>query len=179
MKKKKIEFIIEYYDGLDWVSTEGPFSDFSEAVRYACNDWSHYTNTEKKSHSIEIYKQETLYDDNNEPIESKIILGEENEHFDVGQGSFMFDEKSYNIEDIDEYFTENDCSFNDIATVDFTSYRLGIDHFKKYIYTIYKAVGKDGKEYDVAITHDLLDGIMSSDSDAYTSELELEIQAAK
>ena len=179
MEKRKIEFFIAYYHRQDWMHTEGPFDDFTEAASYACNDWSYYTDIEKRSRSIEIYKQETFYDDNNEPIESEIINEEENEKFKVGQGYFMFDEKKYHIWDIDEYFTENDCSFDDIATVDFTSYRLGIDHFEKYIYTIYKAIGKDGKEYEVAITHDLLDGIMNSDSDAYTSEMDLEIQAAK
>lgn len=177
--EKKFEFFVLRKQKEEWLDTDGPFKDFIEAASYACNDWSCYSDFEKKTRSIEIYKQETIYDDDNDPIESEIINEEENEKFKVGQGYFMFDEKKYHIWDIDEYFTENDCSFDDIATVDFTSYRLGIDHFEKYIYTIYKAVGKDGKEYEVAITHDLLDGIMSSDLDAYTSDMDLEIQAAK
>ena len=177
--EKRFEFYVLRQKREEWLDTDGPFDDFIEAFNYACRDWNNLSAYDKKNNSIEIYKQETLYDDDNEPVESEIVVEKEDEQFKVGQGYFMFDNKKYHKWDIDEYFTENDCSFDDIATVDFTSYRLGIDHFEKYIYTIYKAIGKDGKEYEVAITHDLLDGIMSSDLDAYTSEMDLEIQAAK
>lgn len=176
---KRFNFYVERKHNEDWLDTEGPFEDFAEAYNCACDDWSHLADIEKKSYLIQIYKEATLYDDDNEPVESEIVVEAENEQFSVGQGYFMLDGKKYHKCDIEEYFNENDCNIKDMASIDYTSYRLGIDHFEKYVYTIYKAVGKDGRDYEVAITHDLIDGIMCSDLDAYTSEMNQEVQLAK
>lgn len=177
--EKRFEFYVLRKQREDWLDAEGPFEDFIDAYNCACDEWNCLSDIDKRSRSIEIFKQETLFDDNNEPVEGNMVVEEENEQFKVGQGYFMFDEKKYHIWDIDEYFSENDFSIKDMESIDYTSYRLGKDQYEKYIYTIYKAVGKDGRAYEVAISHDLSDGIMSSDLDAYTSEIDQEVQLAK
>ena len=176
--KKKVEFDVHYIYRDDYIDILGSYENFIDAYNCACKKWNSLTDTEKKSRIIEICKKETLYNEDNEPIESNIIT-EDYEQFSVGYGYFMLDGKEYHIFDIDEYFSENDYSIKDLSSIDYTSYALGKDQYEKYIYTIYKAVGKDGRNYEVAIAHNLLDGILSSDLDKYTSEMDQEVQLAK
>ena len=59
--------------------------------------------------------------------------------------------------------------------INWDKYEIFKSYSERYIYTVYKAVDKNGKNYEIAISHDIYDGVLSSEYDKYTSEMYIEI----
>ena len=173
--EKKFEFFVLRKQKEEWLDTDGPFDDFIEAFNYACRDWNNLSAYDKKNNSIEIYKQETLYDDDNEPVESEIVVEKEDEQFKVGQGYFMLNGKKYHIFDLKRGYRREqafDVNLEDLD-VNWDNFEIFENSIQDEIILAYKAVDNVGNKYEVEISHNIYEGVISSEYDKYTSKLEI------
>lgn len=156
------------------IDTSEIFYSYKEAYDYAVEEWNSLHKYDKRSHFIEITKHEITLDDDGEEKEGTLIAPEENEIFKVGYDFFMLNGKSYHVFDLEGYKREQafDVNLKDL-NVDWDNFEIFENSYQDEIILAYKAFDKSGNQYEVAISHDIFEGVISSENDKYTSELDI------
>lgn len=171
---KKIEYYVAQDDDWDNHFTDGPFRILSEANSYAKRRWCSLSNYDKEGCQVFVYRQRTTYDEYDEDIGWE-YLDINGLAYVIGNGKFIFDKKQYNVKDIEKYLGNKtiEIKLKDLI-INWDKYEIKSCN-ERYIYTVYKAVDKNGKNYEVTISHDIYEGVLSSEYDKYTSEMRIEI----
>ena len=156
------------------IDTSEFFYSYEEAYDYAAGEWNSLNKYDKRSHFIEITKHEITLDDDGEENEGTLIAPEDNEIFKVGYDFFMLNGKSYHVFDLEGYKREQafDVNLKDL-NVDWDNFEIFENSYQDEIILAYKAFDKSGNQYEVAISHDIFEGVISSENDKYTSELDI------
>ena len=174
---KKIGYYTEIWTANDEHFDNGPFETLEEANFHAKSCWSSLLDYEKEGCRISVYKQEITYEEEDgeeEEVDWEYLDIDGLAYF-IGKGYFILDEKQYHIDDIEEYLgdEEYEVKLKDLI-INWDKYEIKSCD-ERYIYTVYKAVDKNGKNYEVTISHDIYEGVLSSEYDKYTSEMRIEI----
>lgn len=170
----KYQFLVEKNYQHD-TFIEGVFTNYSEAFDCAEKEWNHLNDYGKKRCFIEITKHEIIYDENGEPIETNFVKSDEDEIFKVGYDFFMLNGKSYHVFDLKGYKSGEqifDIDLKDL-NVDWDNFEIFENSIQDEIILAYKAFDKSGNQYEVAIAHDIFEGVISSENDKYTSEMDV------
>ena len=157
------------------IDTSEFFYSYEEAYDYAAEEWNSLHKYDKRSHFIEITKHEITLDDDGEENELTEIALEENEIFKVGYDFFMLNGKSYHVFDLKGYKSGEqifDINLKDL-NVDWDNFEIFENSYQDEIILAYKAFDKSGNQYEVAIAHDIFEGVISSENDKYTSEMDI------
>lgn len=176
---KKIGYYTEQQDDQDNHFDDGPFETLEEANLSAKQSWNSLSSYDKEHCQISVYKQEITYEKDDDGEDEEVdweYLDIDRLAYIIGKGYFILDEKQYHIDDIEEYLGDEEYEVKpkDLI-INWNKYEIFKSYSGRYIYTVYKAVDKNGKNYEIAISHDIYDGVLSSEYDKYTSEMYIEI----
>lgn len=153
----------------------GPYETLEQANFDAEYMWNELTSSEKKKYQINVYKAEISYDDEDEVCDCE-YLSFDGLAYRLGQGSFIFNDKKYEIDNLDEYESDDDGSvkLKDLI-VDWNTFKLFRNYSSDSVISVYRAASKDGKHYEIAIDHDVYDGVLSSKYDEVTNDYKCSI----